>query len=87
MAEDAARKEAMANMSPEEKAVEELNDPRTPENRIYEIYNQIDTFKDQQMVAMALKEVWVKTNKWTKKQCTPKQWTKVKRVKEILGEN
>ena len=87
LAEDAARKEAMARMSPEEKAVEELSDPRTPENRIYEIYNQIDTFKDQQMVAMALKEVWVKTNKWTKKRCTPKQWTKVKRVKEILGEN
>jgi CRISPR-associated protein Csm5 len=85
-AEEAARQEAIARMSPEEKIAEELRNPRVAENRVYDIFNQLETFDQKALVAQALKEVWIRSGKWTKKECTAKQWKKVQQIKAILGE-
>lgn len=31
-------------------------------------------------------ERWKEEKKWTKKQCSKKQWEKVKKIKEVLGQ-
>ena len=48
-----------------------------------------DAFSDEnkKKLALALKTYWEDHEKWEKKKCTKKQWNKVQKVKEILGES
>jgi CRISPR-associated protein Csm5 len=82
------RKKQLEAMPPEEKAIAELNDPRVLEDRVVEIYKEIDTFSEEnkKQLALALKKYWETNGKWEKKSCSKKQWEKVKKVKSILGE-
>jgi len=38
-------------------------------------------------LALAFKERWQRDKKWAKKNCSKKQWEKVKRIEKILGES
>ncbi len=88
-AEEAAQRQAeMEAMSPEERAIAEIRDPKVLENWVVEIYNNLETFAPDRHrdIALALKDYWQEQGKWKKKECTKKQWGKVQAVKRILGE-
>ncbi|CAB1084162.1 hypothetical protein D1AOALGA4SA_11693 [Olavius algarvensis Delta 1 endosymbiont] len=84
---DIKRKAELEAMTPEERVVAEVKDPAVTENRVVEIYNMLNDFSEdyQNKLALALKDYWASHEKWTKKQCTKKQWAKVQKVKSILG--
>ena len=75
-------------MSPEQMDIEAFDDEDVPENTIVEIYYRIDGYSEdyQQKIGDKLKKYWMANNKWTKKFCSKKQWEKVKKIKNILGE-
>ena len=77
-----------SSSAPEERDIAALNDPEIIENKVVEIYNRIDDFSEKNItkLALSLKSYWEKHDKWEKKKCTKKQWNKVQKVKEILGE-
>jgi len=85
---EAKRKAELAAMSPEDRMIEEVKDPAVTENRVVEIFNTLDEFPADKKPALAaaLKEYWQRHGKWKKKNCTKKQWKKVQKVKEILGD-
>jgi hypothetical protein len=62
--------------------------PDVAENRVVEIYNQLDGFsaEHQRRIVAALKDYWVANGKWTKKDCSKKQWVKVQKIKAIFGD-
>ncbi|MDY6853445.1 MAG: type III-A CRISPR-associated RAMP protein Csm5 [Thermodesulfobacteriota bacterium] len=82
------RKKELEAMSPEERAIEEIKDPSTSPNRIFEIYNELDKCSEEgkKRIALALKDYWQLHNNWQKKDCSKKQQIKVQNMKEILGE-
>jgi CRISPR-associated protein Csm5 len=82
------RKAELEAMSPEERAIAELESGDIIENRVIEIYGQAQTFPEphKTRAAKALKNYWQKEGKWAKKNCSKKQWEKVQKVKSILGE-
>ena len=82
------RKAELEAMSPEEKAIAELDAGDIIENRVVEIYGQLQDFSEpyKTRAAQALKNYWQQEGKWTKKNCSKKQWEKVQKVKNILGE-
>ena len=83
------KQEKLADMSDEERAIYDIsNIHEITENRVVEIYNKIDEFPDENKtgVALALKSYWEKHDKWKKKKCSKKQWIKVQKIKEVLGE-
>lgn len=84
----AERQAALEAMSPEDRAIAEIQDPGVSENRVVEIYNNLDDMDAARRtdIAAALKAYWQNSGKWKKKACSKKQWVKVQRVKEILGE-
>lgn len=87
--EKAAQRAAeLQAMSPEQRAIVELEDPDVQEKRVVEIFNQLEEFSEenQYKAAQLLKAYWEKNNKWSKKKCSKKQWTKVQAVKRILGQ-
>ena len=53
-----------------------------------EIYNKIDGFSEEnkKAFALSLKKYWESHNKWKKKDCSKKQWIKVRKIKGMLGE-
>ncbi|MCK9263767.1 MAG: type III-A CRISPR-associated RAMP protein Csm5 [Desulfobulbaceae bacterium] len=81
-------RQAMAAMSEAEKLAHVVTKEDTTENEIVEIYNKLVSFEpeDQKIIAAALKKCWLSAGKWSKKQCSKKQWEKVQKVKTILGE-
>ena len=81
------RKAALEAMSPEERDVAAVNDPKITENQVVEIYNRIDDFSDENKttLALSLKTYWEAHGKWEKKDCSNKQLKKVQKVKNILG--
>ncbi len=87
--EEARRLAELEAMSPEERMVAEIREASITENRVVEIYNQLDEFSEeyQKKLAEALKHYWIGMKKWQKKQCSKKQLPKVKKVKSILGED
>lgn len=85
--EEAERQRALASMTVEQKMAAELGKPNIQENRIYEIFQKIDELDNKKVVAQALKDCWIRMDKWSEKRCTAKQKSKVKKVKEILGED
>ncbi|MBW1800288.1 MAG: type III-A CRISPR-associated RAMP protein Csm5 [Deltaproteobacteria bacterium] len=82
------RKAELEAMTPEERVITELSDPKVSENRVIEIYNGLDDFSEENKkdLALALKSYWEAHGKWKKKDCSKKQWNKVRKVKGILGE-
>jgi len=78
----------LAAMSPEQRDIAILRDPDVIENQVVEIYNKMDNFseKNKKELSLALKDYWVDSGKWNKKDCTKKQWKKVQKVKKILNE-
>lgn len=82
------RKAEFEAMTPEERDIAYINDPVAIENKVIEIYNRIDSFsiENKKKLALALKEYWIKHNKWDKKNCSEKQWRKVQKIKNILNE-
>ena len=87
--EEERKRLAREAMKPEERLVEEIRQPKSTENRVVAIFNQIDELPEagQKMVAFALKEFWIAKGKWKKKDCTAKQWAKVQKVTSIIGES
>lgn len=75
-------------MSPEERDITALDDPKIIESRVVETYNRIDEFSEENRVKLAkvLEVYWETQGKWKKKNCSKKQWVKVQKVKSILGE-
>lgn len=91
--EDEKRKAELEAMTPEERALEELGDSKITENRVIEIYNEMDGFSEEnkKAAALALKKYWEKCGKWgkakgKKTKAVLKQMERVQKVKEILGE-
>lgn len=87
--EEEKRKAELESMTPEERDIAAVRDPSVTENRVVEIYGRIDAFSgdNKKALARALKEYWIAHGKWKKKQCSKKQWEKVQKIKEILGED
>jgi hypothetical protein len=86
--EEAKRKAELEAMSPEERLVAEIMTLDVTENRVVEIFGQLDQFspEHQQKFAAAFKDYWVANGKWTKKDCSKKQWAKVQKIKAILSD-
>lgn len=86
--EEEKRRAELEAMSPEERDIAALSDPSITENQVVEIYGRIDGISEKykKALARALKEYWTAHGKWKKKECSPKQWTKVRKIKMILGE-
>jgi CRISPR-associated protein Csm5 len=82
------RKADFEAMSPEEKAIAELDAGDIIEHRVVEIFGQLQDFSEpyKTRAAQALKNYWQKEGKWVKKNCSKKQWEKVQKIKNILGE-
>lgn len=75
-------------MTPEQKDIAALEDKDVKENTVIEIYNRIDGYSENYRweIAEKLKAYWIANNKWSKKFCSKKQWEKVKKIKNIIGE-
>ena len=87
-AEAERERQALAAMSEVEREVYQIQKDGVPEKAIFDLYNKIDTFapEDQKIIAAALKRCWEASKRWTKKECSKKQWKKVQKIKTILGE-
>lgn len=87
--EEAERRKAEWDaMSSEDRVIAELNEPEISENRVVDIFNQLESFPEEKRgdIAMGIKNYWVANNKWIAKTCTKKQKEKVNKIKSILGE-
>ena len=75
-------------MTPEERDIAALSDPRIPEQRVIGIFNRIDSFSEENKkhAALSLRTYWETSAKWKKKDCSKKQWVKVQKIKAILGD-
>lgn len=82
------RKAELELKTPEERAVLDIKNPDTEENRVYEIYRELDGFGDRnkQEAALLFKQRWQSEGRWEKKNCSKKQWQKVQHIKAILAE-
>jgi len=88
------RKAALEAMSPEERDIATVNDPKITENQVVEIYNRIDDFagENKTKLTLALKTYWKVHGKWEKKKGKKtrgvlKQMDRVQKIKSILGES
>ena len=92
--EEETKKAVFEAMSPEERDIAAVSDPKITESQVVEIYNRIDDFPDEHKtkLALALKTYWKDHGKWEKKKGKKtkgvlKQMDRVQKVKEILGES
>ncbi len=91
--EEERKKAVLEAMSPEERDISAVNDPKITENQVVKIYNKIDDFSEENKtrLALALKTYWEACGKWkkTKGKKTKgvlKQIDRVEKVKNILGQ-
>ncbi len=84
--EEEKRQAEIEAMTPEQREIASIRDPKVIENRVVDIYNRFGEFSEGEKInlAEALKSYWVKNDKWTKKKCTKKQWKKVQKIKGVL---
>ncbi|MCK5100091.1 MAG: type III-A CRISPR-associated RAMP protein Csm5, partial [Desulfobacteraceae bacterium] len=82
------RKAEFEKMTPEQKLLAEFDVPSITENRVVEIFNELDDLpdEDQKKIAGALKKYWTVQEKWKVKKKQKKQFTKVNKRKTILGD-
>ncbi len=87
LAEERER-ERLERLSPEERLILRVREPKAIENHAVELFNILDSLDPalKRQAAEAIKDFWVRANKWEKKKCTDKQWKKVQRVRSLLGE-
>lgn len=85
---EAAHQEALAAMSPDERLISVVANENSSENQAVELYGKLDSLDKplQSTAAHALKIFWTKADKWEKKKCTAKQWAKVQKIRDILGD-
>lgn len=87
---EAERIAALEAMSPEEREILEVKDPKTIENRVMEIFKRMGDFsrENRLKLARAFKERWQREDRWDLKgkQKKSKQGKKVNQIKAILGE-
>jgi len=83
------KKAQLEAMTPEQRDIATLKDPSISENLVVEIYGRIGEYssKGQKELALALKEYWGTQGKWVKRSCSKKQWQKVQKIKDVLGED
>jgi hypothetical protein len=81
------KKAVLEAMSPEERDIAAVNDPKITENQVIEIYNGIDDFSEENKtkLAQALRSYWEKHSKWKKKKCTKNNGIRFKRFKQYWG--
>lgn len=79
-------RQALAAMSEAERYAYTIQKVGTPDDEITKIYKKLDELdpEDQKTIAAALKYCWESTGKWSRNQCSPAQWKKVKKVKSFL---
>lgn len=82
------RQAKLAAMSEEDRALVLLREGELSNEQITDIFRKLDDMPDeaQSKVAQALKERWQKQGKWNVKAKKKKQFEKVSKIKEILGE-
>lgn len=88
VAAEEAERRTLATMSEAERQARVIQKKGTPENEIVELYNELDRYSDadQKIIAAALRDRWMADKKWSKKECSKKQWEKVQKVKNLLGD-
>lgn len=82
------QEEFLESMSPEEREIYLLEQGELNDNQIFELYSKLDSM-DEELKLRAAKLIsreWKAQNRWTKKECSKKQWQKVQILKNILGE-
>ncbi len=82
------RKAEWEAMSQEDRALAELNEPDISENRVIEIFKQLEAFPEEKRtdIAIGIKKYWEAIDKWSTKKCSKKQKEKIRKIKSILGE-
>lgn len=88
-ATEAQRKAEIEALSPVERQLLFLSRGEMPEHQVVALFAGLDSMEetDRMRMAKAIKEVWQKDpKKWSKKECSNKQWEKVQQLKKILGE-
>lgn len=85
---EAKRTAELAAMSDEDRALFLLARNELQEHEVVKIFDRLSSLgvEEQRKCAAALKAYWQKESKWSKKDCSKKQWEKVQKIKGILGE-
>lgn len=88
LAEEAARQAELEAMSPVDRQLYQLSHGKLHEHEVVELFTGLGGMgeADRIKAALAFKELWISTNKWSKKDCSKKQWEKVQRLRDYLGE-
>ena len=86
--EERRKQEEFEKLPESQKMVLKIQDPSTDVNIIMDYYRRIDEFEgdERSEIAAALKERWQKEGRW-KVSKKKKQFEKVQKIKEILGES
>jgi hypothetical protein len=88
-AEAAVQRQAELDaLSPVDQQLHHLSLGELNESAVYTLFSGLDAMEanDRQRVAIAIKKLWQRTGKWSKKECSKKQLEKVEKLKKILGE-
>jgi len=87
-AEELRKKEALKSLPEYKKQILSIENPKTDDNTVMSYYRGIGDFEgeEQKAVAAALKERWSREGRW-KVNKKKKQYEKVQKIKEILGES
>jgi hypothetical protein len=85
---EAARQAELDAMSPVDRQLYLLSRGELHEHQVVELFNGLGDMNEteREKVAGAIKELWVAAGKWAKKECSKKQWEKVLKLKDFLGE-
>ncbi len=85
---EARRQAELEAMSPVDRQLHQLSSGKLNEHQVIELFNSLAGLEetDRLKAARAIKELWVATGKWTKKECSKKQWEKVQQLQGYLGE-
>jgi len=89
-AEAAARRQAELDaLSPVDRQLLLLSQGALGENDVIALFNSLPTLEEPERVkaASSIRELWQRDpKKWSKKECSNKQWEKVQQLKKILEE-
>jgi CRISPR-associated protein Csm5 len=79
-------RQALAAMSSAERILHFIQKPDSLKATIDEQLGQLEGLlgEEQQKVALLVRQQWETENKWIKRSCSDKQWTRVQRVRAIL---
>lgn len=85
---EARRKAELEAMPAEERQLFLLEKGELSDNEVFDLFGQLDSLEAglKQRAANAIKGLWQTQGRWSKKECSKKQWEKVEKLKAILGE-